>query len=300
MQPFFSVVVPAYNRAHLLPRCIASLSAQRDSDFEIVVVDDGSTDNTASTVSEQAKTSPVPLHYIHQSNQGAGQARNTGAERASGEFLLFLDSDDEVNPEWLERMHDTIRSTSADIVSCGAEFIDVDGKRRSVRLPGPQDSPVVLHRGYFFTGTFAVRKAVFDAVGGYTPGLPANQHSELRMRLLPHCEANALKMVCISEPLVRRHSHAGPSIRSDVRAVVESGEFVLREYGELLKQDAGSYADWAAAVGCGSARLGRHTSARRWFASAIHEYPRGLKNYFRLAVTCMPGVRALLWGSSDR
>ena len=85
-----SVVIPAYNRAHRLPDAIASVLRQGQADLEIVVVDDGSTDNTR----EVAEAYGTIVKYVYQANAGAGAARNTGIRHATKEFIAFLDSDD--------------------------------------------------------------------------------------------------------------------------------------------------------------------------------------------------------------
>jgi GT2 family glycosyltransferase len=85
-----SVVIPSYNRAHRLPSTVASVVRQQLADVEIVLVDDGSTDNTREVV---ARYGPL-VKYIHQPNAGVGAARNTGLRHATGEFVAFLDSDD--------------------------------------------------------------------------------------------------------------------------------------------------------------------------------------------------------------
>src|ERR1700744_4628044 len=90
-QPFFSVIVPVFNRARQLDAALRSVLAQRCQDFEIIVVDDGSSDNPRATV----ETINDPrIRFIRQDNQGGGAARNTGINAARGRFVALLDSDD--------------------------------------------------------------------------------------------------------------------------------------------------------------------------------------------------------------
>src|SRR3954467_2657063 len=97
--PQFSVVVPTYERAETLGRAIASILRQ-DADFELIVVDDGSTDDTARIVRQ---FDDERISYQHQTNAGVSAARNAGAAAARGEWLVFLDADDELLPDALER-----------------------------------------------------------------------------------------------------------------------------------------------------------------------------------------------------
>jgi len=104
--PTVSVVIPTYNRADVLPRAVDSVLGQTVADLELVVVDDGSTDDTADVL---ASYDDDRLRYVaHETNRGANVARNTGIEAAEGEYVAFLDSDDEWKPTKLERQLDRL------------------------------------------------------------------------------------------------------------------------------------------------------------------------------------------------
>ncbi len=97
-----SVVIPAYKRGHVIERAIRSVLEQTHQDFEILVVDDGSKDNTESVVASIAKEDSRIRYFRHDTNRGAQAARNTGARAAQGEWVVFLDSDDYFTPNSLE------------------------------------------------------------------------------------------------------------------------------------------------------------------------------------------------------
>lgn len=97
-----SVIMPSYNRARFLPDAIASIRAQRVSDWELVIVDDGSTDDTAAVLEGLCRDIQDRVRYVRQENQGAYPARNTGLDLATGEFIAFFDSDDVWLPHHLE------------------------------------------------------------------------------------------------------------------------------------------------------------------------------------------------------
>jgi len=103
--PFFTVLTPTFNRADLLGRVYASLQAQRFTDFEWLIVDDGSTDDTRETVSAMMPRSPFPVRYIHQENGHKKMAFNRGVREARGTMLVVLDDDDEMPPDALGTMH---------------------------------------------------------------------------------------------------------------------------------------------------------------------------------------------------
>ena len=108
MTPFFSVVIPVYNRADALGDALRSVLAQGEQDFEIVVVDDGSKDNPKAVVDEFGDPR---IRYIAQDNRGGGAARNSGIDEAHGEFLAFLDSDDVFLPHHLATMRRLLAGT---------------------------------------------------------------------------------------------------------------------------------------------------------------------------------------------
>jgi glycosyltransferase involved in cell wall biosynthesis len=93
-KPSVSIILPTYNRAAFLPQAFASIRAQHFSDWELVIVDDGGTDNTAELVAEFARTIEQPVVFIRQENQGPYGARNTGLDKARGRYIAFFDSDD--------------------------------------------------------------------------------------------------------------------------------------------------------------------------------------------------------------
>lgn len=104
MRYTFTIFIPTYNRAHLLPRALASIQAQTFRDFETVIVDDGSTDNTEALIRDWQARADFELVYLKQPNQGKYAAQNAGVAVARGWFFLLLDSDDRLLPDTLERI----------------------------------------------------------------------------------------------------------------------------------------------------------------------------------------------------
>ena len=109
MAPLVSIILPTFNRAHFLEQAFRSLASQTYQVFEIIVVDDGSTDNTKDVVNTLSTKVAQPVRYIYQQNQGPGVARQNGIDEASGELLAFFDSDDEWLPEHLSEGVDVLK-----------------------------------------------------------------------------------------------------------------------------------------------------------------------------------------------
>lgn len=128
--PVVSVIVPTYNREKLLPRALDSILNQTCSDWEIVIVDDGSTDNTAGVVADYKSRIGDRLVCLHQPNRGVSRARNRGIDECRGRFVAFLDSDDEFLPNKLQRQLDLFEMRpELGLVYSDYGFIDLNGTR---------------------------------------------------------------------------------------------------------------------------------------------------------------------------
>ena len=100
----FSVVIPVYNVKDYLPKCIDSVLAQDFEDYEVILIDDGSTDGESGAICDRyAAAHPERIRAIHKPNGGVGEARNVGIEAAQGEYLIFIDSDDYIAPNMFRR-----------------------------------------------------------------------------------------------------------------------------------------------------------------------------------------------------
>ena len=284
--PAFSVIIPTFNRADLLPRCVESVFRQTFGDFEIVVADDGSTDDTRSVVEDFAARDGR-IRYVYQENRGAGDARNLGVSVSNGRFIAFIDSDDEVAPTWLQRFHDKLKESDVYVACCGQRLIDHNGELKKRSIPNKQ--------GLFISGSFAIRRAAFEAVGRYAPALPASQHTELKYRLLPLCERNGWRIATIDEPLAIRHLHNGASIRTNYKAVYESCLYILREHEQHLRINPRNYANWATLCAMSAVQLKRFRNARFWLRRAVWTCPGNWRSLARLAVVSTPLLRSVAW-----
>lgn len=123
-----SVIVPVYNIEKLLPRCLDSLRLQTLQQIEVLLIDDASTDASASVAAKYAKLYPEVFQLVRQPcNQGPAAARNAGLAAATGEYVGFVDSDDSAQPEMFERMYELAQERNADVVLCGERILE-DGE----------------------------------------------------------------------------------------------------------------------------------------------------------------------------
>lgn len=170
-EPVFSVVIPAYNAGSFIARTLECLNAQKFSDFEAVIINDGSTDNTEAVVAEYIAAYPnLRLRLINQQNRGIAGARNRGILEAKGRYVAFLDHDDIWYPEKLIRCY-TVLNTHPDItVVCHNEVLrEASGKIARYLNYGPYVEDMfrkLLYQGSCLsTSATAIRRDVFSQVG---------------------------------------------------------------------------------------------------------------------------------------
>lgn len=124
--PAVSVILPVYNVAPWLPPCLESIAAQTFRDYQLILVDDGSTDESGSLCDEWAARDPQCL-VIHQKNKGLSGARNAGLEKAVGEYIAFVDTDDLILPRYLELLYNACLTTGAKMSICAVEDVSEEG-----------------------------------------------------------------------------------------------------------------------------------------------------------------------------
>jgi glycosyltransferase involved in cell wall biosynthesis len=172
-----SVVIPAYNSARFLPRCLESVFAQTLKPVEVIVVDDGSTDNTAAVAEELGAT------VLRLPNGGPGAARNAGIQFASGEWIALLDADDLWAPEKLERQAARIRPETV-LVYTGIQIFDDHGVRgEQTAIEAASARKMLRYRNPIATSSVLMRRKAALAEGGFLEKICSCEDWELWVRL---------------------------------------------------------------------------------------------------------------------
>jgi glycosyltransferase involved in cell wall biosynthesis len=290
------VVVPTYNRADRVGRTVASVLAQTDGDLEVVVVDDGSTDNTEAAV---RAIDDARVRYVRQVNAGGCAARNAGAAAGRGRWLAFLDDDDVVEPAWLERLRGELHVPGCAIACCGSVHVDDDDATVRVNRPkqlGPVYDNVTAK---FDTGTYALTREVFDAAGGFVAGLPSSAHNELALRLVAVCDQRGWSVRSIDEPLVRiHHRQSSDKPRNHPAALYEGTMYVIEHHGARLARNPRTLANWLSVAAVSAFRKGDHREARRLLFRAVRVQPRP-RFAARLALAAVPPLARRVWKQSE-
>jgi glycosyltransferase involved in cell wall biosynthesis len=182
--PFFSVVIPVYNRAAELRPAIESVRAQSFQDFEIIVIDDGSRDNPQEVI--ESFRDPR-LHFIRQPNAGGGAARNRGIDETRGRFVAFLDSDDVFLPHHLESMHALLKDTQ-DIAGYARVWVDRGQgpaflkPPRAIRPAEDMAMYLLCDRGFTQTSTMVVPREAAREIR-FNEHLRAAEDTDFAIRL---------------------------------------------------------------------------------------------------------------------
>jgi hypothetical protein len=301
--PLVSVVVPTRNRATMLRRAIASVVAQTFADFELIVVDDASTDDTVS----QLAADPDPRLRVLCSPcaGGAPRARNRGVAAARGRFVAFLDDDDEWLPQKLERQLAVFARgpERLGLVHGGSAVISsATGRVVHTVLPEPGlavEPGDFLGEISFTTSVVLVRRQCLEAVGVFDETLAGSQDRDLWIRLAGACDFDA-----VPEVLVRRHIH-GAQITTSLPAKIRAKQQIIAKYQRELRARPRQLSQHLWRLGILQCVAGDRAAGRRAFLGSIAARPwqrsawRDLLTSFTPAERCRAVLTARRLDSVD-
>lgn len=220
----FSVIIPTYNRQYSLCKAIDSVLNQSDKSFELIVVDDGSTDGTQSFIETKYSSQ---IKYFYQSNQGVCTARNYGAIQAQGKYLVFLDSDDWLEPSCLENYHNAIGQDEVKLIIGTITYFSEQGSVLRIKIH------VIKGKNYGqpLSGSFAIDRKIFLKQSGYDPRLTYAENTELfmRMRLTGEIQSSDVRIVETSGVCITQEDVSERKSRYAIKKY-ESIKYLLEKY----------------------------------------------------------------------
>ena len=241
-EPKVSVIVPTHNRANVLPRAVNSVLAQTFTDFEVLVVDDCSTDDTARVMADLELVDPRIRGFRHGLNRGSAATRNTGIANAVGEYLAFLDDDDEFLPKKLEKQVQVLDDAPSDVgmAYVWSEYVGPSGEILGSRCRTEEGDvfidALILRLSVGVASTGLVRASALDVVGRFDESVLRCEDLEFMCRLSQH-----FKISCIPEILSRLHrSHSNRKSAPSKKGDIEWRDYVRshqkRYSGEIAKR----------------------------------------------------------------
>ncbi len=300
--PVASVVIATYDRSATIRRAVDSVLQQSCPSFELIVVDDGSTDRSANILAEYQ--SDPRLRVLRQSNRGRCAARNRGALAATGRVLTFLDSDDEVAIDWLESLVEAFDDPDVAVVCCGARIVvqrpGVCSPQDSLRLPRDLGPTYGHLKGLFLTGTYAIRRRVFVELGGYEESMAFSENTDLLHRLLPQLAGPHMRVKTIARPLMTFWNTRPAANEANASARLHAALLILKRHGHrYFRTSRRSYSNYCGIAAVNAARLGNRRLAWRWALRGALACPWHIKGVARLPTLAFGLLGRLEAGDRD-
>jgi glycosyltransferase involved in cell wall biosynthesis len=233
--PLVSVIIPTYNRVHLVGRAIRSVLEQSYQNFELIIVDDGSTDETEALL-RMFQEKDLRIKCIkHGRNEGGSAARNAGIKQAKGKFLVFLDSDDEWLPGKLASEVDVaLQYPQYIIYAFGYSFVHEGTGRMVSHLSKKQvvNQKNVLRQECLATNDFMVRKDAIEAIGCFDENLPARQDWDLWIRITSLGQGKQMPL-----NMVNKYLHHSGQISAGITAKMKGTIMLFEKHRSLFSKD---------------------------------------------------------------
>lgn len=242
--PTVSIIIPIYNSSQFMLKTLISLEAQSYKNYEIVLINDGSTDNSLNILLDYKKNKNNIILYS-QKNSGVSAARNKGIELANGDFITFLDSDDTYSPTFLEKMLARQKEKDANIVYCGFNRIGFSGKSSPIYnsfMEGNILNPYLQRNGYFHFSCMLIRKSILKANSiNFEIGANISEDLLFTVKLLSNFDCYCVKDYLFN--YVQRSGSVMSSLWSedkwlaDIRGRQQILLYLLNNYAKADKQE---------------------------------------------------------------
>lgn len=230
--PEISVIIPTYNREQTLKRAIKSILNQTFRSFELIVVDDGSTDGTKALIDSFSDTRIV---YRYQHNKGACAARNLGISIARGKYVSFQDSDDEWLPRKLELQLRTLLNEEADFNICKMQTIEsgeIEPSDRAIHFG--LNACYIIGANFMSTQMLLIRREII-AKEMFDPALPRFQDWDLAMRLYPKYKSSFTPVILVNRYMM------SDSITNNTNKAVKAYSIFEKKYNNIYKNNPSRY-----------------------------------------------------------
>jgi glycosyltransferase involved in cell wall biosynthesis len=268
--PKVSVVIPTYNRAHLLPRAIQSVLDQTYQDLEIIIVDDGSRDNTERVIKN---FKDERIRYIqHNQNKGASAARNTGIRESRGKYIAFQDSDDEWFSNKLEKQIEAFADAPPEVGIVYSGFYRIEADRK-LYLPSDQLSlkegnihNELLKGNFVGTPTVLMKKECFRNQRYFNESLPALEDWELWIELSKYYAFRYIK-----KPLLCSYSTPN-SINLNENNMLKAHEIILLTHLDDFSKNKKNLSEHYYDIGTGLCSIGNFNNGKNYLIKSLKAY----------------------------
>lgn len=285
-----SVIIPTHNRAELIGSAIRSVLNQTYQDFEIIVVDDASKDNTEEVISS---FNDKRIKYIHhQTNKGEAGARNTGVTNSKGQFIGFLDDDDEWLPSKLQKQVELLERSPLIIGGVYTTFVMINRADKRVvaqitaRKRGAIFNDMLIKNRVGTPSTVLLRRECFDKVGLFDEGISFGPDYDMWLRI-----SREFDFEYINEPLVKYYVHDN-RLSTNTEIQIKGREAILKKHEHLFALNKRYYSYCYLTLGLLYCYNKKMKEGRRLLWKAIRTYPFEIRNYYNFGLSLL-GEKAL-------
>jgi glycosyltransferase involved in cell wall biosynthesis len=278
--PPVSVIIPTYNRSDLVERAIHSVLDQTFEDFELIVVDDASDDDTPETV--RAIDDDRIIFIRHDENK-YGKAWNTGITNASGKYIAFLDDDDEWHPEKLAEQYRFFSNADDDVglVYCWREVYKNGelSNRSDPRLSGDIFEETLIKNPIGNTSTYMIRAEVLDEIGGFDESLPCGLDSDLLRRLSKKYHVDYVPEFLVKQHWIHKQEQISDETSEKIYQSIESNKATLGKFGSYLETHSRKKSQLYARISRLYIKTGDLISAIDYLMKSIYTDPYSNETY---------------------
>lgn len=236
-----SIIIPSYNRTELLQRTLSCITSQTSNDWECIVVDDFSKDNTKEVVEDLMKSNPQISYYLNSHKKGAQGARNTGLDHAKYQWVIFFDSDNNMHPEFIETMIGHL-SDDIDVLACCADIVDINtGKTGRIMNPncyGNIHDDLFNGNCYVDFNQAVIRKSKIQEIGCLDEDCPSMQEWDTHIRLSRVANYNM-----INTSLIDYYMGGEDAISSNKKREVVGRLYILKKHIDEWKHHSSGLAN---------------------------------------------------------
>jgi len=273
-----SVIIPTYNRAEMVKRAIKSVFKQTYKNFEVIIVDDGSTDNTEAVIQKMRERNRRTRYIKHKKNRGGTAARNTGIKNARGKYIAFLDSDDEWLPEKLEKQMKMLQGSPTEVGVNYSALWKIRGNKRFY-FPSPKifacdgyiHNIILEGNSYIGTPCSLVKKQVFEKVGMFDEKLAACQETELWIRVSKYYHFQF-----IDEPLVISYTEKD-SVSANYDARSKAYKIIFKKHYRKFEANKKAKANILFNIGNNLCQIGKTKEGKKYLEMSVKLMPQKLE-----------------------
>ncbi len=283
--PFFSIIIPTYNRPSKLANTLEQLKAQTFLDFEVIIVEDGYNNNS---FYNGILSDDKLIYEFLQNKKNVSTKRNIGASKTRGKYLIFLDDDDSVTNNWLLDFADALNRENSDVAFCAVEVLSTN-KKKNIIFP---ETAYQDERGWgiFLAGAFAIKKDIFKSVGCYDEMLRYGENTELGIRL----KSKTNNKVFINNiNLIYNSSATGGS--KNIQNTFIANNHILAKHKDWFLKSPILHFNYLSVLGVVSYKLEKSKLARKYLYEALTIQCFNPKAWTRFLISLFPFIAKKVW-----